>query len=134
MISSELEGVLNAHAFLRVERPPELWAPATELEPFLRLLGELISAALVRNGNELGEVTLNVSNVVVEEDAAGLLPVGEHLAVSVSSAGDWPETTWPQLVSDEIAEAAATAGAVAGYSRSLDGEGSVVVLFRRSPG
>jgi hypothetical protein len=41
MLATELEGLLNAHAFMRVERPPELWAPQGELEPFVRLLGEM---------------------------------------------------------------------------------------------
>jgi hypothetical protein len=45
MLAIELEGVLNAHAFLRVERPPELWDTAVELEAFLRVLGEMIAAA-----------------------------------------------------------------------------------------
>lgn len=131
MLAADFEGLLSAHAFLRVERPPELWTPAAELEPFVRMLGELISAALVRNGGELGEVTLNVSNVVVTPDAAGAIPEGEHVAVTVSAAGGWPETVWPDLVGDEIAGAAAAAGAVAGYSRDLGDSGSVTVFFTR---
>jgi hypothetical protein len=39
MLAAELEGLLKAHAFLRVERPPGLWAPQAELEPVIRLLG-----------------------------------------------------------------------------------------------
>jgi hypothetical protein len=31
MLASELEGILNAHAFLRVERPPLLWEPDVDL-------------------------------------------------------------------------------------------------------
>jgi hypothetical protein len=86
---SELDGILNAHAFLRVERPPELWATSVELEPFIRLLGEMIAAALVRNGHKLEEITLNVSNVVVEPEAAGPAPEGDHVAVTIRSRGDW---------------------------------------------
>ena len=74
MTASELEGLLRAHSFLKVELPPELWEPDAELEPFIRALGEMIAAGLVRNGQELGEITLNVSNVVVEESAAGPMP------------------------------------------------------------
>jgi hypothetical protein len=132
VLSSELEGLLNAHAFLHVERPPELWPPAAELEPFVRMLGELIAVALARNGGVLEAVTLNVSNVVVEPDAAGPLPIGQHVAVTVSGDGDWnPETTWPALVSDAVASAAAAADAVGGYSRALPESGSVTVLFPR---
>jgi hypothetical protein len=131
--TAELEGLLRAHAFLQVERPPELWVPAAELEPFARVLGELIAAALARNGKVLEDVTLNVSNVVVEPEAAGLIPVGEHFAVTVGGAGDWmPETKWPELVNADLAAAAAAAGAVSGYSRALDGGGSVTVFFPRS--
>jgi hypothetical protein len=130
--AAEFAGLLNAHAFLREERPPELWAPRAPLEPFVRLLGEMISAALVRNGGALGEVTLNVSNVVVEAEAAGLLPEGAHVAVTIAGAGDWPESVWPRLVNDEIAAAAASAGAVSGYSRALGDSGSVTVLCARA--
>jgi hypothetical protein len=52
MLAGELEGLLKAHAFLWVERPPELWAPRAELEPLIRLLGEMIvplSFATVRS-------------------------------------------------------------------------------------
>jgi hypothetical protein len=130
--ASELDAVLNAHAYLRVERPPELWLPATELDPFLRMLGELIAAALQRNGGVLAGVAVNVANVVVEPDAAGALPVGELVALSVSGDGEWPETAWPALVSEGVASAAAAAGAVAGYSRALGRCGSVTVIFRRA--
>jgi len=140
---SELEGLLNAHAFLRVERPPELWAPNADLEPFVRLLGEMISAALVRNGGLLGEVILNVANVTVEPDA-GAVPPGDFVSVTIKSAGDWsPESTWlpdagggPDLIGADLDAAARTAGAVYGYARVLDGgTGSVTLFFERvSPG
>lgn len=70
MLASELEGILNAHAFLRVERPPVLWETDVDLEAFIRALGEMIAAGLVRNGQELSGITLNVSNVTVEPEAA----------------------------------------------------------------
>jgi hypothetical protein len=141
MLSTELEGLLNAHAFLQVERPPALWAPEVDLEPFVRLLGEMIAAALVRNGQELAEVTLNVANVTVEADAAGGIPEGDFVAVTIRSRGDWsPETSWhprdeprPTLVSPDLQSAAVAAGAAYGYTRSSgDGEGSVTVFFRRA--
>jgi len=139
--ASELEGLLNAHAFLRVERPPELWAPNADLEPFVRLLGEMISAALVRNGGLLGEVTLNVANVTVEPES-GAVPPGDFVCVTIKSAGDWsPESTWqrdtgggPALVGADLEAAARTAGAVYGYARVLDGgQGSVTLFFGRVP-
>jgi hypothetical protein len=139
--ADELAGVLNAHAFLRVERPPELWAPRAELEPFVRLLGELIAAALARNGGQLSEVTLNVANVVAEPAAAGAVPAGEFVAVTARGRGDWsPQVTWrpsadAQLVGPDLDAAAAAAGAVYGYSRVLAaGEGSVTVFFARGAG
>jgi hypothetical protein len=141
MLAKELEGLLNAHAFLRVERPPELWAPQAELEPFIRLLGEMIAAALVRNGQKLEEVTLNVSNVTVEPEAAGQIPEGDFVGLTVRSAGDWsPEEAWhpaedpeeASLVSGDLLSAAVAAGGSYGYTRvSGDDEGSVTVFFRR---
>jgi hypothetical protein len=53
---SSCTGLLNAHAFLQVERPPTLWENACSLDAFVPLLGELIAAALVRNGGRLSEV------------------------------------------------------------------------------
>lgn len=141
MLAAELEGLLNAHPFLQVERPPTLWAPAADLEPFIRLLGEMIAAALVRNGHELAEITLNVSNVTVEPSAAGSVPEGDFVAITIGSQGDWsPETSWhpgdesgAALVSADLRSAATAAGASYGYTRALhDREGSVTVFFRRS--
>jgi hypothetical protein len=89
MLASELEGILNADAFLMVERPPVLWETDVDLEAFIRALGEMIAAGLVRNGQELSEITLNVSNVTVEPEAAGPMPAGDFVAVTIRSRGDW---------------------------------------------
>ena len=115
-----------------------LWVPDAELDAFTRMLGELISAGLVRNGGELAELTLNVSNVSVEAEQSGSLPEGEFVAVTIRGSGSWdPETTWssgaPATGALEPAKAAAeSAGAVYLYSRVLgDGEGSLTVLVPR---
>jgi hypothetical protein len=141
MLSTELEALLNAHAFLNVERPAQLWAPDAELEPFIRLLGEMIAAALVRNGQKLEEITVNVSNVIVEPQAAGQIPEGDFVAITIRSQGDWStETSWhpadevaAPLVSADLRSAAFAAGASYGYTRApREGEGSVTVFFRRA--
>jgi hypothetical protein len=90
-----IEPYLEAHAFLRVERPPELWKVACEEKAFLGVLGELIVAALGR-GNALGDLLVNVSNIVVEDDMpGGAPPRGRFVAVSISGSGDWePELVW----------------------------------------
>ena len=138
MTAAELDGLLNAHAYLRVERPPTLWPPDSELEPFTRLLGEMIAAGLVRNGGVLAELTLNVSNVVIEPEVAGPLPAGEFVAVTIRGQGDWkPETSWTAparsgAVLKSVQEAASAAGAAHLYSRVLgDDDGSVTVLLPR---
>jgi hypothetical protein len=66
--SMELGPYLNAHAFLRVERPPTLWEADADDEPVLRVLGEMIAAALARGAgaryaytrqeNAVGSVTV----------------------------------------------------------------------------
>ncbi len=38
----DLDALLTAHAFMRVERPPELWQVDIDDEPFIRMLGEMI--------------------------------------------------------------------------------------------
>jgi hypothetical protein len=131
--AAELGALLRAHPFLRVERPPELWGLHAELEPLVGMLGELFAAALARNGGALGDVTLGVATVVVEPDAAGFVPAGEYVALTVGGAGDWrPETRWPALVNDAAAAKAAAAGAVGSYTRDLGGSGSATVFFARA--
>jgi hypothetical protein len=139
MLATELEGLLNADAYVQVERPAALWAPEADLEPFVRLLGE-IAAALVRNGQQLAKVALNVANDSVEPEAAGRIPESDFVVVTIRGRGDWsPETSWhprdepgPILVNPDLHCAAVAAGAAYGYPRSSgDGEGSVTVFFRR---
>jgi hypothetical protein len=93
----KLGAILNAHAFMNVERAPELWDVRTEDEAFIRLLGEMIAAGLGK-GAPLGELTLNASNVVVEEDPSeeSRLPApGDYVAITVSGNSDFgPENTW----------------------------------------
>ncbi len=134
----ELDAVLHAHAFLRVERPPELWEANTELEAFLHLLGEMIVIGLNR-GNELGDLTLNASNVTVEPDPDGesRVPDGDFVAISVRGAGEWADDAWwagqgPTTgLLCNVGPAADAAGAVYGYTRDLGREGSVTVFLPR---
>ena len=140
MLASELEGILKAHAFLRVERPPMLWETDVDLKAFIRALGEMIAAGLVRNGQHLSEITLNVSNVTVEPDAAEPMPAGDFVAVTIRSGGDWsPETTWDpaarhdgSLVGHDLEAALTTASAAWAYTRELGADaGSVTALYPR---
>jgi hypothetical protein len=138
--ADELGRLLRAHGYLRVQRPPTLWDLETAgLEQFVRALGELIAAGLVRNGGDLGALVLNVSNVHVAEPTGGSLPVGDLVAVSISGAGgDWTDARWapgdPAFMSFDLPAALAAAGAVHAYSRRLGPDsGSVTVLYRRPP-
>jgi hypothetical protein len=137
--ADELNGVLNAHAFLGVERPPQLWSMQVELEPFVRLLGEMLSAGLVRNGNDLQSITLNVANVTVEPDPDSRVPSGDFVAVTVRCKGDWsPEASWHLgsqgdrlFVSQDMNAALVQAEAEYAYVRVLGGEkGSLTVFLR----
>ena len=142
MDATELDALLHAHAYLRVERPPALWSTDVELEAFLPLLGEMIAAGLVRNGQALGEITLNVSNVTVQPDDESPVPSGDFVAFTIRASGDWaPEATWrpgvttpAPFVSEDLRAAAARAGAAYGYTRTLaPDEGSVTVFLPRAP-
>ncbi len=135
----DLDGPLRAQSSLKVERPPLLWEADTELDPFLALLGELIAFGLGR-GNELAELALNVSNVVVEPDEErGSVPEGEFVGITVRGAGSWDDDVWrpgtePTTTSlRELGRAAQAAGAVYAYERDLGPEGSVTVFLRRLP-
>ena len=133
----DLEALLRAHAFMRVERPPRMWSPDVEDEPFLLMLGEMIALGLGR-GNELAELTLNVSNVVVEPDEeGGSIPEGDFVAITVRGTGDWDDHTWRAGQGPttgmlcNVGPSADTAGAVYAYTRDLGSEGSVTVLLPR---
>jgi hypothetical protein len=136
----DLEALLRAHAFMKVERPPQLWSPDTEDEPFLRMLGEMIALGLGR-GNELEDLTLSVSNVVVEpdedDDEVEWVPEGEYVAITVRGAGAWDDDTWrvgqgPTTgLLCNVGPAADFAGAVYAYTRDLVPEGSVTALLPR---
>jgi len=139
----DLEALHRAHGFMRVEQPPLLWSPDTEDEPFLRMLGEMIALGLGR-GNELEDLTLNVSNVVVgadeEDDEVEWVPDGEYVAITVRGAGEWDDDTWRAGQGPtvgplcNVGPAADAAGAVYAYTRDLVPEGSVTtVLPRRVP-
>jgi hypothetical protein len=137
-----VEHVLRAHAYLRTEAPPEPWQPEADDETFFGLLGEMIVAGLTR-GNELGDLTLSFSNVVVEPSAADPMPEGELVAVTIRGSGDWtPELTWDRrtgsspgpFVTSDLEAAAARSDAVFGYVRRTGpDDGSITALFRRAP-
>ena len=138
----DLEAHLRSHAFMKVERPPLMWSPDTEDEPFLLMLGEMIALGLAR-GTELADLTLNVSNVTVdpdeEDDEGESLPQGDYVAVTVRGAGVWEDDLWrarqgatPGLLGN-VGPAAEAAGAVYAYTRNLGSEGSVTALLPRLP-
>ena len=136
----DLDGPLRAQSSLQVERPPMLWEAKTEVEPFLALLGQMIALGLGR-GNELGDLTLNVSNVVVEPDQddeeVEWIPGGEYVAITVRGVGAWNDETWRAGQGPttgplrDVGTAAAAAGAVYAYARDLAAEGSVTALLPR---
>jgi hypothetical protein len=86
-ITMKLDGIVRAHEFMHIERPPVLWEADTQDEVFIRLLGEMISFALQRS-LDVSALTLNVANVVIDPHAArGGTPAGEYLAVTVRGPG-----------------------------------------------
>jgi hypothetical protein len=137
----ELGPYLNAHAFLRVERPHELWEADAQDEPVLRMLGEMIAAALAR-GAELSAVVLRANNVTVESDEGDRAPaVGDYVVLSVLAEGDWlPECVWSPnaassatLVNTDLDAAAHGAGVRYAYTRQENKVGSVTVFLPRLP-
>jgi hypothetical protein len=136
----DLEALLNAHAFMRVERPPLLWEVDVLDEPFVRMLGELIVVGL-RHHDVLADLTLNVSNVVVTEGWPPTVPPGDYVAVTIRARGRWgPERDWTPdatepLWSDDLDGALRGASASYAYIRVLGpDEGSITVFVpRRMP-
>ena len=144
MGAMELGPLLNAHGYLRVERPPVLWEAAADDVALVRTLGEMIAAGLQR-GNELGDIVLRANNVTVFADPDEELTVpapGDYVALSILGAGDWrPEIHWrpgqpgaPVLVSGGLDRAARAAGIPYAYTRSDGDSGSVTVfVLRQNP-
>jgi len=138
---AELEAILRAHRFLHVERPPRLWSIETDEEPFIAMLGEMLALALgpaIREGLDVGDLTLNVANVVADDDT-GIAPPGEYVAVTVRSPGAWPpDDRWRAGQGPTagalcmLAPRADEAGAAFAYTRALDGDGSVTALLPRA--
>jgi hypothetical protein len=132
--------ILRAHAFMQTERPPELWEADTDDERFLPMLGEMIAIGLGR-GNELADLVLAVSNVVVEEDADGeetpWLEPGEYVAVTVTGPGRWADDVWragegpTRGLLTNVGPRADDAGAVYAYTRDLGDGGAVTVFLPR---
>ncbi len=134
-----LDALLRAHAFMKVERPPQLWAVDTEDVRFVPLLGEMIAAAL-SGGAPLADVTLNASNVSVGPDAACSTgpPAGEYVAITVSGLVDLgPDATWTDKVPAPAGRLAdlqarlAAAGARYAYIRRMPPTGSITVYLSR---
>ena len=138
-----LDALLSAHGFMKVERPPEIWEADTEDVRIVPLLGEMIAAGL-SGGAELGALTLNVSNVVVEApededcvESRGPLS-GRYVAVTVSGQTDLgPDSTWKagdasaSGLLGRLTDRLVTAGARYAYVRRIPPTGSVTVFLPR---
>lgn len=137
-----LEPLLRSHAFMRVERPPQLWEADAEDTTLVPLLGEMIAARLALGGR-LEDLTLNASNVVVGEDDFGddrsTSPApGEYVALTVLGEGA-PEDdgTWtpgraaPAGTLARFPDRLAAAGVRFAYTRSFDGKGTITVFLAR---
>jgi hypothetical protein len=134
----DLDALLNAHAFMRVERPPLLWGVDVDDEPFIRMLGEMIVVGLLHH-DVLAELTLNVSNVTVGDDGPDGVAAGDYVAITIEAPGDWeadlswtPASTEPFWGPDlDVAVRAASVSLA--YRRRLGAdEGSITVFIPRS--
>ena len=134
----DLDALLNAHAFMRVERPPLLWQVDVLDEPFIRMLGELIVVGLLHH-DVLAELTLNASNVSGEGEPPEGVPAGDHVAITILGPGDWeqdavwtPASTEP-LWSADVDAALRAASASFAYLRTLGEDGgSITAWFPRA--
>src|ERR1700752_381770 len=90
----DLDALLNAHAFMQVERPPSLWDVDVDDEPFIRMLGEMIVVGLLHH-DVLAELTLNASNVTVGDDGPDGVGSGDYVAISITGPGAWErDASW----------------------------------------
>jgi hypothetical protein len=135
----ELDALLRSHEFMRVERPPHLWEADAELEPVIRMLGELLAYAMRMGPGELSQLTLNASNVSVVEDAPEGVALGDYVALTVRGPGDeWADRRWvpgdAATTFDrfgDLARALDGAGARFAYTRDLAEGGSITAFLPR---
>jgi hypothetical protein len=134
----DLDALLTAHGFMRVERPPTLWEVDVDDEPFVRMLGELIVVGLLHH-DVLAELTLNVSNVVVAADGPDGVAPGDYVAVTVRGPGIWerdvswtPVSTEPLWTADLDRAVRNASGSFAYLRRLGPTEGSITVFIPRS--
>jgi hypothetical protein len=134
----DLEALLRAHAFLRVERPPELWTVDVLDGPFIRMLGEMIVVGLLHH-DVLAELTLNVANVTVEAEPPDGVAPGDYVSISILGPGTWEhDRAWTPgavepLWSPDLDAALRAASAAYAYLRTLgDAGGSITAWVPRS--
>jgi len=132
-----VESMLRAHAYMRTGRPSDTWDPDVDDQTFFALLGEMIVVGM-RRGNDLGELTLSITNVTVMPGADGPIPPGDHVAITISGHGDWtPEQTWSRetagaapFVTPELEDALVASDAIYGYTRQGSPEsGGITAMF-----
>jgi hypothetical protein len=146
--SIRFDALLRAHGFMIIERPPEIWEAATDDVTFIPLLGEMIAAALaggLARGLALADLTLNVSNVVVEHSSderdadPPWVEAGEYVAVTVSGATELgSDSVWrpgaPPAATEllgRLDQRLSTAGARFAYVRKLPSSASVTIFLDR---
>ena len=132
-----VESMLRAHSYMRTGRPSDTWDPDVDDQTFFALLGEMIVVGL-HHGNELGELTLSVTNVTVMPGAEGPIPAGDHVAITVSGRGDWtPEQTWSReagaseesFVTADLEAAIVASDAIYGYTQASAETGGITAMF-----
>ena len=132
----DLGPLLVAHSFLIVERPPTLWPVEVDDEPLIRLLGEMIAAALAGD-SALGEIILRANNVTINT-GDGPVGDGDYVALSVLASGDWAVPThWSPsthivLVNHDLDRAARAASIRYAYASSQSSQTGVTILLPRS--
>lgn len=136
-----LDALLRAHSFMRVERPSELWDACTDDQHLIPLLGEMIAACLARSSGQFSALTLNASNVVVpaEASADGGPPFGEFVALTVKGAVRWEadavwltEKPWSANALEELTQRLAPASVRYAYIRSGPVGSITIFLGRRN--
>jgi hypothetical protein len=134
----DLDALLNAHAFMHVERPPQLWEVDVDDEPFIRMLGELIVVGLLHH-DVLAELTLDASNVTVGDEGPDGVDAGDYVAISIKGPGPWdPDARWTPASTEpfwspDLDAAVRAVSASFAYRRRLgENEGSITVFVPRS--
>ena len=132
-----VEAMLRAHSYMRTGRPSDTWDPDVDDQTFFALLGEMIVVGM-HHGNDLGELTLSVTNVSVMPGAEGPIPQATTWPSPSPAAATGPRSrrgaveagaSEEPFVTADLEAAIGASDAIYGYTQASGETGGITAMF-----